>query len=64
MGRPKTKNGPVTGAVGTCTRRPFRDQLAYFFFFAADFFAGAFFAAFFVAFFIDRVSLTSLRFAI
>jgi len=45
-------------------RSPFREQLAYFFFFAAAFFAGAFLAAFLVAFFIDRFSLTSFRFAI
>jgi hypothetical protein len=45
-------------------RCPFREQLAYFFFFAAAFFAGAFLAAFLVAFFIDRFSLTSFRFAI
>jgi hypothetical protein len=36
------------------------EPLAYFFFLAAAFFAGAFLAAFLVAFFIDRVSLTSL----
>lgn len=63
--RAANKNGPVDrGRRELCTRRPFRDQLAYFFFFVAAFFAGAFFAAFLVAFFIDRVSLTSLRFAI
>ncbi len=45
-------------------RCPFREQRAYFFFLAAAFFAGAFLAAFLVAFFIDRVSLTSIRFAI
>jgi hypothetical protein len=61
----KLKTAPLTGAVGNFVRgNPFRDQLAYFFFFVAAFFAGAFFAAFLVAFFIDRVSLTSLRFAI
>ena len=61
----KIKTAPLTGAVGNFVRgNPFRDQLAYFFFFVAAFFAGAFFAAFLVAFFIDRVSLTSLRFAI
>ena len=65
MRRTEIKNGPVIRGRGElCTRHPFRDQLAYFFFFVAAFFAGAFFAAFLVAFFIDRVSLTSLRFAI
>jgi hypothetical protein len=58
------KKAPLPGPWELFTRRPFRDQPAYFFFLAAAFLAGAFFAAFLVAFFIDRVSLTSIRFAI